>query len=268
MNRSFEHSSEPSNEFLDRLQEAISVCVLSGAGISVESGLATFRDPGGIWDKYRPEDLANESAFRHNPTLVQGWYDARRKQALAASPNAGHVALVELEKRFDTFLLVTQNVDTLHARAGTQEQVEVHGNIAEERCIECSESGLLVQSDETGLRVCSDCGGLMRPCVVWFGEQLPTTAFSRATEAAATCDVFLSVGTSSVVYPAAGLPLLASQNGAFVVEVNVEPSALSHAMDEVLVGPAGSILPCIVDRLDARLHDRTRTEHGSLTAPI
>ena len=167
-----------------------------------------------------------------------------------------HLALVELEKRFKQFLLVTQNVDTLHARAGTRNQVELHGNIADERCIECSESVAADSNVDAELRICAACGGLMRPCVVWFGEQLPPAGFAAATEAAASCDVFLSIGTSSVVYPAAGLSVLASQQGAFVVEVNIEPSALSDQMDEVLIGPSGSILPAILDRLDAHVAKR------------
>ncbi len=245
MNSPATHSTVPSERLLARLEKATSLCVLTGAGISVESGLATFRDPGGLWEEYSPADLANEAAFRRDPQLVQGWYQARLKQALTAEPNEGHLALVELEKFYEPFLLVTQNVDTLHKRAGSINMVELHGNIVDERCTDCSKPPVDQVFSEDGLRCCGFCGGLLRPGVVWFGESLPMDPIERATDAAISSDVFLSVGTSSIVYPAAGLPLLAKQNGAYVVEINVEPSALSYAMDEVVLGPAGDILPVL-----------------------
>ena len=249
MNSPSTHSTVPSERFLARMEEATSLCVLTGAGISVESGLATFRDPGGLWEEFSPADLANEVAFRRDPQLVQGWYQARQKQALGAEPNTGHLAIAELDELCNRFLLVTQNVDTLHKRAGTKRMVELHGNIVDERCIDCGEpSDQAVLSDD-GLRRCGDCNGLLRPGVVWFGESLLTNLFERASEAALASDVFLSVGTSSIVYPAAGLPLLAKQSGAYVVEINVEPSALSHAMDELILGPAGDILPVVVEHM-------------------
>ncbi|GMQ80752.1 MAG: NAD-dependent deacylase [Rhodothermia bacterium] len=249
MNSPATHSNMPSERLLTRLKQATSLCVLTGAGISVESGLSTFRDPGGLWEEYSPEDLANEAAFRRDPQLVQGWYQARLKQAKGAQPNAGHLAITELDELCDRFLLVTQNVDTLHKRAGTKRMVELHGNIVDERCIECGEPSDHAVLSKDGLRCCADCSGLLRPGVVWFGESLPTDPFERASEAALTSDVFLSVGTSSIVYPAAGLPLLAKQSGAYVVEINVEPSALSHAMDELLLGPADDILPALVEHM-------------------
>ncbi len=239
------YGSEASDELCSRLRSARSICVLTGAGMSVESGLATFRDPGGLWDTYRPEELANEAAFRRNPALVQGWYDARRRQALDAEPNPGHRALAKLENSVEEFTLVTQNVDGLHQRAGSENIIEIHGNIVDELCIECGRpaDGTEAAPGDDALRRCRSCEGLLRPGVVWFGEMLPEGAFSRAAQAAAAADVFLSVGTSSVVYPAAELPHIAGNSGSYVVEVNVEPSAAANSMSEVLVGPAGSILP-------------------------
>jgi len=243
------HLTEPSEQLLGRLEQATSLCVLTGAGISVESGLSTFRDPEGLWEKYNPSDLATEAAFRRNPKLVQGWYQARLEQAISAQPNAGHLAITELDELSEYFLLVTQNVDTLHTRAGTKRLVELHGNISDERCVDCGQPSNRLVFSEEGLRCCADCNGFLRPGVVWFGETLPTAPFERASEAASRADVLLSVGTSSIVYPAAGLPLLAKQNGAFVVEINVEPSALSHTMHELILGPAGEILPLLVEHI-------------------
>ena len=230
----------------DRLSQARSVVVLTGAGISVESGLSTFRDPGGLWTAYRPEDLANEAAFRRDPMLVQNWYTVRREQAAAAQPNAAHRALALLETILDDFLLVTQNVDGLHARAGSRKLVELHGTLAKEFCIECGFEPRDPVENTSELRLCADCSGLLRPGVVWFGESLPSGAFESAIGAANQCDVFLSVGTSSVVYPAAQLPLQAKEHGAFLVEVNVKPSAIASVMDVVLEGPAGQILPDLI----------------------
>jgi len=252
------HASE---ELRNQLADAQTVCVLTGAGISVESGLSTFRSPDGLWDRYRPEELANEEAFRRDPALVQGWYVARRQQAREAQPNEGHRALVRLEDHVEEFLLVTQNVDGLHSRAGSRRMVELHGNIVDEFCIECGKYCEEERDVEGELRTCTACSGLLRPGVVWFGEALPVEAFNRAMQIASCSNVFLSVGTSAIVYPAAGLPLVAKENGAFVVEINVEPSALAHVMDEVLLGPAGIILPELVSAIE---FDRNSSEPESL----
>ena len=233
-------------EIGDRLASARSIVVLTGAGISVPSGLSTFRDPDGLWKRFRPEDLANEAAFRRDPQLVQGWYTERRNQATAAFPNAGHHALVDLEKGAEDFLLVTQNVDGLHTRAGSHRVIELHGSIMDEYCIDCCEPANVGGKYDTGFRECSVCSGLLRPGVVWFGEALPENSLERAMKAAEHADIFLSVGTSSVVYPAAGLPLVAKDSGAFVVEVNVKPSAITNVMDRVFLGTANSILPDLV----------------------
>lgn len=233
---------------VERLAAARSVAVLTGAGISAESGLATFRDPDGLWQKFRPEELANVRAFLANPTLVQGWYAARRHAALAAEPNPGHLALAILEYLIPDFTLVTQNVDNLHQRAGSRNIVELHGNITRNYCIDCKveagevDAGALAEGRPTA---CASCGGYIRPDVVWFGEMLPTDAFERAVAAARRADVVLSVGTSAVVYPAASIPMYAAQ--AYRAEVNIEPSAIAREMHEVVVGPAGRVLPRIVE---------------------
>jgi NAD-dependent deacetylase len=230
----------------ERLRVARSVVVLSGAGVSAESGLSTFRSADGHWRKHRPEELATESAFRTNPALVQSWYRSRREQAAGARPNDGHAALVLLEQRMERFLLATQNVDGLHTRAGSRNVVELHGSIDREYCIDCGRAASNASEDGDELRRCDACSGLLRPGVVWFGESVPADAFERAYEAAAGADVFLSVGTSSIVYPAAGLPLAAKDAGAYVVEINVAPSAIADRMDAVLLGPAARVLPLLV----------------------
>src|SRR5437660_8521774 len=200
---------------LDRLREARRIVALTGAGISAESGLATFRDAQtGLWSKFKPEELATAEAFRQNPKLVWDWYAWRREQALKAEPNPGHLALVEIEKRAPEFLLVTQNVDGLHARAGSKRMVELHGNIHRFRCFEndCASDNFDLEHGR-----CRSCGGNLRPDVIWFGEMLPTDALEVAIDAAEKCDVFLSIGTSSIVHPAADLWRRAKNATALVV---------------------------------------------------
>jgi NAD-dependent deacetylase len=239
-----------SDALVTRLAEARRVAVLTGAGISAESGVPTFRDPGGLWERFRPEELANVDAFLRNPVLVQGWYAHRRAVLEGVRPNPGHTALAELEALVEArpdgaFLLATQNVDGLHERAGSHALVELHGNLTRNYCTDCGRDATPedLAALAEGHPACCPCGGLLRPDVVWFGEMLPEAAFGRATEAAMRADVYLSVGTSGVVYPAAGLPLLARDAGAYVAEVNVEPSAVAAALDEVVVGRAGDVLP-------------------------
>ena len=240
------------NELIDRLASARHVGVLTGAGISAESGIPTFRDPGGLWDRFRPEELANVHAFLRNPELVQKWYEHRRTVASEKEPNPGHHALVDLEQLVDEFTLITQNVDDLHRRAGSRNVVELHGNIMRAYCIGC---GRHAQPEELrplgeGERaLCADCGGLLRPDVVWFGEMLPEDAVNVAHHSAEHADVFLSIGTSAIVYPAAGIPLLAKKAGAYVAEVNIEPSAIAGEIDEVIRGKSGEILPRLVAAL-------------------
>ncbi len=228
------------------LQRARSVAVLTGAGISAESGVPTFRGPGGLWRQYRPEDLATPEAFRRDPRLVWEWYDWRRQRIAQAQPNAGHEALVRLEASKPSFTLITQNVDGLHERAGSRRVIKLHGDIWIVRCLNCGRE----QRDERvplpELPPRCECGGLLRPGVVWFGEALPPGAWEQAEAAARDAAVFLVVGTSAVVYPAAGLIPLAHSSGARVIEVNPEETPFSSLLDCSLRGPAGKILPALI----------------------
>jgi len=238
-----------SRELVTRLVEADTVAVLTGAGISAESGIPTFRDVGGLWEQFKPEELANIRAFLRNPALVQAWYRHRRDVALENKPNAGHKALVELEHLLNDFLLITQNVDNLHRRAGSSNLVELHGNILRNYCIDCGHEAGEVEMDslsEGEPATCNKCGGYYRPDVVWFGEMLPYGALIKAEEVAASTDVFLTIGTSALVYPAAGIPIAAKENGAYVAEINIKPSAIANIVDEVILGRAGEILPALV----------------------
>lgn len=246
-----------SEELLDRLASATRVAVLTGSGVSAESGIATFRDPNGLWARFRPEELARVDAFLANPERVQGWYTYRRDIVHRAEPNPAHRALALMETLYEHFTLVTQNVDDLHRRAGSGQVIELHGNLTRNFCITCGKAAApdRVDAAPDGLVRCDDCGGLVRPDVVWFGETLPPDAVEKAWTAASEAELFLSIGTSAVVYPAAELPLVAARAGAYVVEVNIEPSAMSEAADEVLIGPAGSILPVLVDIARERMED-------------
>ncbi|HKE42150.1 MAG TPA: NAD-dependent deacylase [Casimicrobiaceae bacterium] len=229
------------------------IAVLTGAGISAESGLATFRDAQtGLWARFDPRELATPSAFARNPKLVWDWYAWRREQVVTAQPNDGHHALAELERRVPRFLLITQNVDGLHQRAGSRNVVELHGNICR---VKCSREGTVVDHWEpSGEAVprCAACGAPLRPDVVWFDEMLPAATLTRAEAAARECDILLVVGTSAEVYPAAALPVYAQQSGATVIEINPNPTALSAAADHVLRGAAGALLPALVASLSPR----------------
>jgi NAD-dependent deacetylase len=231
-----------------RLRQARHVVVLTGAGVSAESGVPTFRDAQiGLWAQYDPQELATLTAFRRNPKLVWEWYAWRRELVAGAAPNPGHYALAEIEKRVPRFTLITQNIDGLHQKGGVQQPIELHGNLETVKCL--SEDRLVDHWEETGEPPprCPHCGGLLRPNVVWFGEALPVDAFERALHAARTADLFLTIGTSGIVYPAAGLPFEAIVRGAVAVEINPNPTSLSEDMAYVLRGPSGVILPALVD---------------------
>jgi NAD-dependent deacetylase len=222
------------------------VVALTGSGISAESGVPTFRDAQtGLWARYDPLELATPEAFARDPELVWNWYAWRRELVEGATPNAGHAALVELERSVPNFTLVTQNVDGLHQEAGSENVVELHGNIRRSRC---AAEGLVVElgQQRTAPPPCPNCGSPLRPDVVWFGEQLPAADLKAASEAARSCDLFLSVGTSSLVYPAADLPYEALENGATVVEVNPDRTPLSARAGFALRGGAGEALPRLV----------------------
>jgi NAD-dependent deacetylase len=229
---------------IEALRGAERVVALTGSGISAESGVPTFREAQtGLWERYDPQDLATPEAFARDPRLVWEWYQWRRKLVAEAEPNPGHRALAELERRIPEFTLVTQNVDGLHTRAGSRRVVELHGNILRSKC---SLEDEVVQPEERDDSVpphCPHCGAFLRPDVVWFGEILPPGAFEAASEAARGCDLFLSIGTSSLVYPAAALPYEALENGATLVEVNPSETPLSPHADYALRGRAGEVLP-------------------------
>ena len=237
-------------DIIHRLRTARRIMAFTGAGISAESGLSTFRDKQtGLWAKYKPEDLATPQAFRRNPRMVWEWYEWRRSFVAEAQPNPGHHALAQIETARPGFFLATQNVDGLHVRAGSRNLVELHGNIRRTVCFEHrhpAESWAPV--DEPPPR-CAACGSLLRPDVVWFGEALPAGAMKRAQEEAMQCDLFLSIGTSTMVYPAAELPFIAGSNGAMVVEINPDLTPLSKNADFTLRAKAGEALPALAAAL-------------------
>ena len=231
---------------LGALRDARHVCVLTGAGVSAESGVPTFRDAQeGLWAKYRPEDLATPDAFLRDPVLIWRWYRWRRELVANAEPNLGHTALTNLAALVPRLTLVTQNVDNLHQRAGSKGVIEIHGNIFADRCL--TDGSRQVVQDDSAVPLCPDCGGYLRPGVVWFGESIPEDALNDSFAAAADCDVFLSIGTSAQVYPAAGLADIAGQNGATVIEINPQPAMMSASF--VLAGKSGEILPELVELL-------------------
>jgi NAD-dependent deacetylase len=220
---------------------------LTGAGISAESGLPTFRGPGGIWEGRSPLDLATPEAFRADPSTVWRFYAWRREQAANARPNAAHRALAALETAKQEMLLITQNVDGLHERSGSRRMVRLHGSLWRLRCVAEGTEREDTRVDLGSLPPRCECGDLLRPGVVWFGETLPPSALREAEEASRRAKVMLVVGTSSLVHPAADLPRIARAAGAYVVEVNPEETPLSASVDERLAGPAGQILPALAE---------------------
>ncbi len=219
------------------------VVVLTGAGISAESGVPTFRGEDGLWKKFKPEELATFDAFISNPELVWEWYEYRRKLISEVKPNPAHYSLAEMQGYFKNFHLITQNVDGLHQKAGSKEVIELHGNIKRNKCISCDKKFEDVELTSKEIPPKCKCGGLIRPDVVWFGEMLPQEAIDKAYELSSKCDIFFSIGTSAVVYPAASLPLIAKRAGAYLVEVNLERTELSNFADEDFLGKAGEIMP-------------------------
>ncbi|HEY6292430.1 MAG TPA: NAD-dependent deacylase [Terriglobia bacterium] len=231
------------------LRKSNAIVALTGAGISAESSIPTFRGAGGLWQNFQPEQLANLEAFERDPRLVWEWYDWRRGIISGAEPNRGHRALAEIERRKGSgFILLTQNVDGLQDRAGSRRVVKLHGDIWQMRCTEC---GTVTFNHEAPLAVlpphCS-CHALLRPGVVWFGESLPELEWQRAVEASQRADLFLLIGTSAVVYPAAGLAETAHQAGARVAVINLETTALDDLAEWTLRGSAGQILPRLLEQ--------------------
>ena len=248
---SFSYSDTEStlDSLAKRLTSNSYIVFLTGAGVSAESGVPTFRSVDGFWEKFKPEELAHFNSFIKNPALVQAWYQHRVEIVNNVKPNKGHMAMASMESKVATCVVITQNVDNLHQRAGSREVIELHGNILRNYCIDCGmqfDGGLCTENGETTL---CKCGGLVRPDVVWFGEMLPANSFRMAEKHARKCDLFISVGTSGVVYPAAGLPGLAKSSGAFLVEINTEVTDLSSLMDVTFQGKSGEILPRLMSLL-------------------
>lgn len=248
------------NDLIDRAAEALAkarrVACLTGAGVSAESGIATFRDAlTGLWSKFDPMTLASQEGFAADPGLVWRWYMDRLSWVEEATPNPGHVALARLEVLTPTFTLITQNVDNLHEKAGSEDVLHIHGSLARFRCNRCDAPYALSPEDRSAPEPprCPACGGPVRPDVVWFGEMLPYDVLRASQQAARTCDVMLVVGTSGVVYPAAELPYTAKSAGAFVIDVNPDPSEISSMADVFLQGRSGEMVPRLMQAVEQRL---------------
>jgi len=226
---------------------------LTGAGISAESGIPTFRGRDGLWRKYRPEDLASPEAFRNNPKLIWEWYSWRISMIINASPNPAHVSLARLEDMGILKALITQNVDNLHERAGSKNIIKLHGDILTARCISCGYKKRLDAPPEELPPKCPSCGELLRPDVVWFGEPLPTEALGAAIIHTHRADAILVIGTSGVVYPAGAIPYTVRENGGVVIEINIGESAITPIADYFVRGKAGEVLPKILDLIAKKL---------------
>ncbi|NOY88733.1 MAG: NAD-dependent deacylase [FCB group bacterium] len=239
---------------LEKLVKTISpyhrCVVLTGAGISAESGVPTFRGKEGLWGKFKPEELATMSAFMANPEVVWEWYNWRRELMENVEPNPGHWAISEMEKWFDEFTLITQNVDGLHRLARTRHIIELHGNIYRNKCADCNQSFEIKDDiDPNNIPRCDKCEGKIRPDVVWFGEMLDSRIIDEAFYQSEHADVFFSVGTSAVVHPAASLPLVAKNHGAVVVEVNIEETPITYLADFHIPSKSGEFLPELIKEL-------------------
>jgi NAD-dependent protein deacetylase/lipoamidase len=231
----------------ERLAAARSICVLTGSGISAESGLPTFRGVGGLWRTHRVEELASPQGFARDPRLVWTWYRERRLAHRDVEPSAAHVALARIEQRAADFTLVTQNVDSLHLRAGSRNVLELHGTLREAKCTRCDarrplDDVIARLTDDDPAALGHDCGGMWRPDIVWFGEALPQAVLAAAFEAARRADLMLVVGTSGLVHPAASLATK-HVTGAYVVEINPEETALTALVDHSVRARASDVLP-------------------------
>jgi NAD-dependent deacetylase len=246
---------EPDEQEIRRAAELLrgakKVSVLTGAGVSAESGVPTFRGAGGLWEGHRVEEVATPEAFARDPALVWRFYNMRRAALWAVRPNPGHHALAAMEKRWgpENFTVCTQNIDGLHRAAGSTVVLELHGNLVRVRCSSCAYIADRPGEDLGELPPCPKCGRHLRPDIVWFGEMLPDGVWRRACQSAEECECFLVVGTTAVVYPAAGLVDIARAVGARVLEINLEPSAVSSRVDVSLRGKSGQILPRLIEAL-------------------
>ncbi|MFQ6081939.1 MAG: NAD-dependent deacylase [Candidatus Aminicenantia bacterium] len=237
-------------ELIPVLKKSRKIAILTGSGISAESGIPTFRGENGLWRKYRAEELATPSAFFRDPKLVWEWYDWRRKIIAPVEPNPGHRVLASWEKRFPEFDIITQNIDGLHQKAGSQKTTELHGNIWQ---VKCTKEEIISNNFEVPLKeippLCPKCHSLLRPNVVWFGESLNENNLNQAIKISSQCEIMFVIGTSAVVQPAASLPYLALREGAKIVEINIEPTPLTSQVHFFLQGKAGEILPELNERL-------------------
>jgi NAD-dependent deacetylase len=230
----------------NRFARVRTVTVLTGAGISADSGVPTFRGADGLWRNFRAEDLATPEAFARSPRLVWEWYNWRRELIATTRPNLAHMAIADLERRMERFWLITQNVDGLHGAAGSRKLSEIHGNIWRVRCTKC---GHIAENREVPIALlpqCSACHGLLRPHIVWFGESLDPEDIRQSYKALESCEVLLIVGTSGIVYPAASYASIAKAAGAFVVEVNLDPTPNANLVDVSLQGRAKDLVPALL----------------------
>ena len=239
-------ASSEMTEVAQLLCQADRVAVLTGAGISAESGIPTFRGEEGLWKEYRAEELATPEAFSQNPTLVWEWYDWRRGLFAQKEPNPGHEVLASWEQNLPSFVLITQNIDGLHERAGSKNILELHGNAWKLRC---TKEGTVTENHDTPLKkippLCPNCGALLRPHVVWFGESLDSSILNKSFLLSSSCDLMFVVGTSAIVQPAASLPISAANAAAKVVEINPDPTPLTTYVDFSFKGKAGEVLPLL-----------------------
>ncbi len=235
---------------VNAMKDAKSVVVITGSGVSAESGVPTFRGENGLWRQFRAEELATSDAFSSDPALVWEWYDWRRGIIGRAQPNQAHRTMALMEGQYPSFLLVTQNVDGLHRKAGSRKLVEIHGNIWRVRCTEEGKESFLEENPLKTIPPRCDCGALLRPAVVWFGEQLPADGLNTSLAHIQNCDILMSIGTSGLVYPVASFPDLASSTGAIVVEINMDETPNTLNADYSLKGRAGEILPALWDRVN------------------
>jgi NAD-dependent deacetylase len=241
------------DELIDALRKAERIAALTGAGVSKESGIPTFREAQtGLWAQYDPQELATPQAFRRDPKLVWEWYTWRRGLVSEAEPNPGHIALAKMGNLVPELTLITQNVDGFHLKAGSRGVLELHGNIMRSKCF--AEDVVVESWLDEGEQppCCPNCGGPLRPDVVWFGESLPQGVLERAIMASTRAEIFLSIGTSSLVQPAASLPLYARQEGALLVEINPDETPLSQLVDYPIASPSGAALPDLVNQVWGR----------------
>lgn len=238
-----------SDQLLKKLENAQRVTVLTGAGISAESGVPTFRGHNGLWEKYNLQKYRDFEDILSNSALVSEFLEYRDHLLYDIEPNPGHRALAEMENYFPEFTLITQNIDDLHAKAGNRKIYELHGNIIRNRCVDCNKQfNNLALDNSSDLPLC-ECGGIIRPDVIWFGEALPEETLKKSLIASLQSDIFFSVGTSAAVQPAASLPLEAKNSGAFTVEINKAPTNISHLMHESILGNAGEVLPALMKKI-------------------